>query len=160
MALEWSSQWGKCSELKLCSFCLCDSPALHIHDLKFNTCLRRSFHLGNWPLLLRLKNLMTAPQMLYFVCSPYHPPASPSSTAFGINPESDRFLPSATSTLGQDIIISSRQLQRFLTLLSHPDHLHSSSVTFLKDTLDPITSVCKPLQGPPIILGVQCKPHT
>lgn len=149
LALECSSKCGKCSELQLYSFCLCDSPAPHIHDLKFNTWLLWSFHLSNWPLLLRLKNLMTTLQMLYFVHFPYHPSASPSSTAFGINPESDRFLPCATSTLGQDSIISSRQLQRFLTLFSHPDHLHSSSVTFLKDTSDSITSVYKPLQGPP-----------
>ena len=42
---------------------------------------------------------------------------------------------------------------------SHPDHLHSSSVTFLKDISDHITPVCKPLQGPRIILGVKVNPH-
>lgn len=46
-----------------------------------------------------------------------------------------------------------------MVAFSHPGHLHSSLVTFLKAVSGHVTPVCAPLRGPHVILGTKSKPY-
>lgn len=113
------------------------------------------------PALLRRKSPTTAPRVSSSVLSPPRPSVSPSGSTFGINLESDHFLSSAMSTLGQATLISSKQPRSLCSVVafSHPGHLRSSLVTFLKAVSGHVTPVCTPLRGPHVILGAKSKPY-